>query len=486
MRPFVLGILLIFSIGFVQLQAQDKEKMNPNIWEGKVLFIDHFSLADNTEGLERGIGLGLEAGYHRHLSNLISVGIPFKVAVADIPNVGDFDDRIRLISLDLVARIRGYKPENKVVPYGFVGVGGVFESINGESNDNTYFQIPLGAGLHYRLGPWGYVSAQAEYRMTATQEFDRNNLQLGLGFTWQIGKGEPKKEEPKVMDLIADSDEDGIPDKDDECPTVAGIQAFKGCPDTDGDGIADSKDKCPDEAGSAAAMGCPDSDNDGVPDVEDKCPELAGTLMGCPDFDNDGVPNNEDECPDLAGSLNGCPDKDSDGIADKDDACPELAGVASNRGCPLATDSDGDGVIDSADACPTIAGSPSNRGCPAIKAEERQVLEYAMQAVRFETGSARLRAESYGILDQVAQVVRNNPYNNLRINGHTDNTGSTGNNLNLSERRAKACFDYLKSVGIDPLKMAYVGYGEDRPIADNDTSEGRRLNRRVEFELYIE
>ena len=212
MRPILLSFVAIFLMLSFQLHAQDdkdKDKFNPNIWEGKVLFIDHYTPADLT-GLEvdRGFGLGLEAGYHRHITNLLSLGIPFKVAVADIPRVGAFDDKVRLISADLVARFRAYTPERKFVPYGFAGIGGVFESINGETNDNIYPQIPLGAGLHYRLGPWGYVSAQGEYRLTVSDEFDRDNLQLGLGFTWQIGKPAPKAERPKILDVIADADED--------------------------------------------------------------------------------------------------------------------------------------------------------------------------------------------------------------------------------------------------------------------------------------
>jgi len=89
-----------------------------------------------------------------------------------------------------------------------------------------------------------------------------------------------------------DTDKDGIPDKDDACPDVAGPKEFNGCPDTDGDGIPDKDDACPDIAGLKEFDGCPDTDGDGIPDKDDACPEVAGLkeFNGCPDTDGDGVP----------------------------------------------------------------------------------------------------------------------------------------------------------------------------------------------------
>jgi OmpA-OmpF porin, OOP family len=81
-----------------------------------------------------------------------------------------------------------------------------------------------------------------------------------------------------------DTDGDGIEDKLDECPTVAGLKELNGCPDRDHDGITDKKDLCPDKFGLAEFHGCPDTDGDGVPDNEDNCPMVAGTKEnnGCP------------------------------------------------------------------------------------------------------------------------------------------------------------------------------------------------------------
>lgn len=120
----------------------------------------------------------------------------------------------------------------------------------------------------------------------------------------------------------ADTDEDGILDKDDACPYMSGVSSSNpkrhGCPmhDRDGDGTADEDDQCPLRAGPKEKGGCPpDRDGDGIADDIDLCPDVKGTAQtsGCPDQDSDGVPDSEDACPDKEGpwhadsKLNGCP-----------------------------------------------------------------------------------------------------------------------------------------------------------------------------------
>lgn len=119
-----------------------------------------------------------------------------------------------------------------------------------------------------------------------------------------------------------DTDEDGIADNEDACPSAFGPSSGdprrNGCParDRDGDGVPDDDDKCPDRAGSRKTRGCPpDRDGDGVPDDVDVCPDVEGTAetAGCADEDGDGVPDAEDACPKEKGSWhvdpmrNGCP-----------------------------------------------------------------------------------------------------------------------------------------------------------------------------------
>ena len=176
-----------------------------------------------------------------------------------------------------------------------------------------------------------------------------------------------------------DSDNDGISDDLDLCPTQKGDKTNHGCPwpDRDGDGVPDYKDKCPDESGESRYQGCnpapSDRDGDGINDSTDKCPDTPGSLEydGCPpppkDTDGDGIIDNEDACPHEKGTAqyNGCPppkvaDRDGDGVPDTIDKCPEVKGDPNYEGCP---DSDGDGIPDHKDKCPNERGTQDNQGC---------------------------------------------------------------------------------------------------------------------------
>lgn len=106
-----------------------------------------------------------------------------------------------------------------------------------------------------------------------------------------------------------------------------------------------------------------------------------------------------------------------------------------------------------------------------------------LRNVFFDSGSDRLRPESYSELNRLKALLDENPGLKIRINGHTDNVGSDSENLNLSTQRAKAVFDYLIQQGVNAGRLGYAGFGETRPIAPNDTPEGRQQNRRTEFEV---
>ena len=259
-----------------------------------------------------------------------------------------------------------------------------------------------------------------------------------------------------------DTDGDGIYDKDDACPEVAGLPKFNGCPDSDGDGIEDSKDDCPNEAGPAELNGCPDSDGDGVADKDDDCPTEAGLA-----------------------ALKGCPDADGDGVADKDDGCPNEAGPKENKGCPY-TDKDGDGVLDKDDQCPDVAGTVANKGCPEVTEEvQKQLNEYA-KTILFDTGKSSIRKESEQVLSDIISILNEYPTAKFSIDGHTDSVGSEKLNERLSDSRALAVKEYLVENGIDQFRLSSMGYGESKPIASNRTKDGRAQNRRVEINLVKE
>jgi outer membrane protein OmpA-like peptidoglycan-associated protein len=101
----------------------------------------------------------------------------------------------------------------------------------------------------------------------------------------------------------------------------------------------------------------------------------------------------------------------------------------------------------------------------------------------FEFDKASLNPSSKPELDRVANVLKDNPSMKIEISGHTDNKGSATYNLKLSESRAKSVVDYLISNGIDKSHLTYKGYGFLKPIASNETEEGRQQNRRTEFKV---
>lgn len=113
---------------------------------------------------------------------------------------------------------------------------------------------------------------------------------------------------------------------------------------------------------------------------------------------------------------------------------------------------------------------------PAEPERERLVLE----GIVFATGSATIQPESGPQLDRVVEYMTHRPSARLRIAGHTDNVGDPARNQALSETRAQAVRDYLVAHGIDGGRIEAVGYGDTRPVAPNDTEEGRQQNRRIE------
>ncbi len=256
-----------------------------------------------------------------------------------------------------------------------------------------------------------------------------------------------------------DTDGDGVYDKDDECPDVPGLEEFNGCPDTDGDGITDAKDDCPDTAGTAEFNGCPDTDGDGIADPKDECPTVAGLA-----------------------NLNGCPDADGDGITDAKDGCPNEAGPAENNGCPYQ-DKDGDGVLDKDDNCPDVAGTVANNGCPEVTEEIQKTLNQYAAQVLFDSGKSTIKDESTKVLNDIIAILKEYPTAKFTVEGHTDSAGSAKLNQRLSDSRANAVKNFLVENGVDQFRLSAVGYGEDKPIASNNTRAGRAKNRRVEINL---
>jgi OOP family OmpA-OmpF porin len=221
------------------------------------------------------------------------------------------------------------------------------------------------------------------------------------------------------------------------------------------------------------------------------------------DRDGDGIVDGSDACPDQPEDLDsfqdldGCPDDDNDGdgIADAVDACPNVAedkdGDRDEDGCPEEpADRDLDGIVDAVDKCPDEPESKNeyldDDGCPDVRPSMVRITQDQIEIkekIQFEVNKSRILPVSYGILDQVAQVMRDYPNITIRIEGHTDSDGSDAYNMKLSQSRAAAVLDYLVSQGLDAKRMGSVGLGETQPIDTNRTSDGKANNRRVEFHI---
>lgn len=102
-------------------------------------------------------------------------------------------------------------------------------------------------------------------------------------------------------------------------------------------------------------------------------------------------------------------------------------------------------------------------------------------SINFDTGAATIKDDSVGIVEQLHQLLADNPELKVSVEGHTDDTGTPAGNKQLSEDRARAVVDALTAKGIDADRLAAVGWGQEKPVADNQSEEGRARNRRVEI-----
>jgi len=394
---------------------------------------------EGNEGLKDSYLIGIRAGYH--FTQQIGIEGFFNYVPAEVKDVfGDND-------LDLfgygVEGLYHFMPDRKWVPFVAIGLGGNHYDGPSGVGKTDKFSVDYGAGLKYFITD--RMALRADVRHVIPFDDRYNNLLVALGVHYAFGGVQKTSSVETPPTPAGDSDHDGIPDPLDRCPdTPAGWAVDKN--------------------------GCSlDTDQDGVPDTFDKCPGTAyGVIVdknGCvPDRDQDGVPDNIDKCPTTPAGV----------IVDKE-------------GC--TADSDNDGVADYMDQC---AGTPpgimvDKNGCPAVK-EIKVPQKISMTLhIEFDTAKSILRKKYYGEIKKVADFMKKHPQAKAVIEGHTDNVdrwNNPENNMKLSQSRADSVRQYLiDHFGIDPSRVTAVGYGPLRPIASNDTEEGRKKNRRVEVIL---
>jgi outer membrane protein OmpA-like peptidoglycan-associated protein len=316
--------------------------------------------------------------------------------------------------------------------------------------------------------------------------------------------------------------------------------------DLDLDGIINSEDRCPSIAGFEHTKGCPDMDNDSIADMDDPCPEIAGPLNGCPDSDGDQVADKDDKCPNTPGlvTLSGCPEEVVEaearrmGIFEYNKLPMENAAlvVLDENGNPVDTIyTDGEGrfkftqlMADNNYSLRPIdlEGDPSNVDIyltdddgnrrdtrntgddtfvftPADgkaakdkelakkevekkeqqKAEEKNIPQELLTDINFESESFTIKIKYYDQLNRLAAVLREQTNVNIELLGYADSTGPEDYNQRLTNQRADRVKRYLVKKGIPASRIKEVGKGEQNPIATNLSLEGRAENRRVEIKL---
>jgi len=320
------------------------------------------------------------------------------------------------------------------------------------------------------------------------------NFDLGLGAKYYMSQSTAFYLEAGYIRGIESTTYDGITERENLWKATIRLEFDLGkTKDSDMDGVSDKKDNCPNTPTGVAVdvNGCPiDTDGDGVADYMDECPTIAGltSLKGCPDSDKDGVADKDDACPDVAGlvSLKGCPDTDGDGVTDKDDKCPDTPKgyKVDANGCP--NDMDKDGVIDEEDKCPTVAGPKENKGCPVIEeaATETTSPEMTVEPVYFDYDKSNVLQVEKAKIEKLVKILKTNANYSVDMTGNADDKGTAEYNMKLSEKRIDSVVKAITNSGVKANRIAkQKPLGETKPVATNDTEEGRALNRRVTIEV---
>lgn len=319
----------------------------------------------------------------------------------------------------------------------------------------------IAPSLSYRLNDHFALDLGAAVNV-ADQKDPKETVQVVVGLSYGT-----------IIPWSADSDGDGVKNRNDkELNTPAGypVDTYGVSLDTDRDGVPDGRDQ---EKNTPRGVKVDnrgvgiDTDGDGVLDGLDK---EVNTPAGYP-VDTYGV------------SL----DTDRDGVPDGMDREKNTpAGYPVDK-YGISLDDDHDGVPNGRDKeLNTPSGYPVDEFGVALKEKERTLIKEGiirLNAVYFDTGKSVIKPESYTALDEVVDILKKYPNLKMEIQGHTDNTGNIKKNRVLSKNRAQAVLEYIlkRESSISRTNFTVVGYGPDKPVADNATVDGRQANRRVDF-----
>lgn len=294
------------------------------------------------------------------------------------------------------------------------------------------------------------------------------DFRVMLGVGWHLPVEAAAEPVPEPVPTVTDTDGDGILDPSDGCPSapedVDTFQDTDGCPDedNDADGVVDASDTCPMDP----------EDTDGVRDA-DGCPEPeVAVVVRVVDTSGARI--------DVARTL-----LQGGGITSTGGADQTLELVPGTYGLDASavgfTPTHVDLTVADASLKVDVPLAPAANPGRIVVTRERIDLK---ESIQFETASAKIKWTSFGLLDEVATVLRDYPeIHKLRIAGHTDSRGSEDYNLKLSQERAASVREWLVNHGIDPSRLVSEGFGESRPLDDRQTPEAYAKNRRVEMTI---
>ena len=403
------------------------------------------------------------------------------------PNPTNFTTTI--IPVDVRLKISPLKNPKIVNPYLYLGAGAMYYDVTDTPSVNVIRPLdpvqtdgwtaifPAGIGMEIKLSKTALLDFSLGYTYTLTDNLNYyaididdgyGNFGIGLSFTGKGGRTDSDRDgltddyEEKIGTDPNNPDTDGDGLKDGEEVNVYTTDPLN--KDTDGDGLSDGEEV----KTYNTNPNNPDTDGDGLKDGEEVKTHRTNPLMA--DTDNDGLGDGDEVLKHRTDPLN--PDTDGDTLKDGQE-------VNTYKTDPLNRDTDNGGIDD---------GTEVNRGTnpldPSddIKKEIEIGTVIILEGINFEKGSDRITFDSEDILrDGALKTMQENPEIVVEISGHTDSDGSDSYNQRLSQDRANAVKFWLVENGVDGNRIETVGYGEDNPIAPNDTPENKLKNRRIEF-----
>jgi outer membrane protein OmpA-like peptidoglycan-associated protein len=380
------------------------------------------------------------------------------------------------------------------IPYLFAGAGVSYythekqpDTITVSSQDlaETGFvlYVPAGVGFQFKVSDHTSLDLRGSYDYVASPDLtpdpDQDNDAFATALIGLRVNGGPRNQDTDG-DLLLNKDEKKV-----------GTDPKN--PDTDADSLTDYDEHVTHKTNPLKA----DTDDDGLMDGNEVLVQKTDPLN--PDTDGDGLTDGH-EVMDL-GTNPLKVDTDGDGLADG-------AELTQYKTDPLKADTDGDGLSDGAEVNQhktdpkkqdtdggTIADGleverksnpldPSD-DMPATPPPQVIIFELnkpvVLEGINFAFNSAEILPESEKILNPALESLKAHQEIVVEISGHTDSKGSDEYNQSLSERRANAVRNWMMNHGITGSRMAAIGYGEKRPIASNDSEDGRLRNRRIEF-----